>query len=55
MVTLHVGGVSEEADERMLTLKFGVFGSIGSVKFLRDKNIGEFNFAINKFGHLASQ
>ena len=24
-------------------MKFGVFGSIGEVKFLRDKNIGKFS------------
>lgn len=39
-VTLHVGGISEEAEEKMISLKFGVFGSIGEVKFLRNKNIG---------------
>ena len=39
-LTLHVGGISEEAEEKLIALKFGVFGSIGDVKFLRDKNIG---------------
>jgi len=40
-ITLHVGGISEEAEEKMIALKFGVFGSIGEVKFLRNKNIGK--------------
>ena len=42
-LTLHVGGVSEEADSKFIEMKFGVFGSIGEVKFLRDKNIGKFS------------
>ena len=41
-LTLHVGGISEEADENLIRMKFGIFGSIGDVKFLRIKNIGEF-------------
>ena len=39
---LHVGGIVENASEKLIELKFGVFGSIGEVKFLPDKNIGEF-------------
>jgi len=38
-LTLHVGGISEEADENLIRMKFGIFGSIGDVKFLRNKNI----------------
>lgn len=40
-LTLHVGGISEEADENLIRMKFGIFGSIGDVKFLRNKNIGQ--------------
>ena len=39
---LHVGGIVENASEKLIELKFGVFGSIGEVKFLPDKNIGKF-------------
>ena len=38
---LHVGGIVENASEKLIELKFGVFGSIGEVKFLPDKNIGK--------------
>ena len=38
---LHVGGIVENASEKLIELKFGVFGSIGDVKFLPDKNIGK--------------
>ena len=37
-----MGGIVESASEKLIELKFGVFGSIGEVKFLPDKNIGEF-------------
>jgi len=37
---LHVGGIVENASEKMIEMKFGIFGSIGEVKFLPDKNIG---------------
>ena len=39
---LHVDGIVENASEKLIKLKFGVFGSIGEVKFLPDKNIGKF-------------
>merc|ERR1712131_563576 len=32
-------GIVENASEKLIELKFGVFGSIGEVKFLPDKNI----------------
>ena len=44
---LHVGGIVENASEKLIELKFGVFGSIGEVKFLPDKNIGK-----SYWGHL---
>ena len=37
-----MGGIVENASEKLIELKFGVFGSIGEVKFLPDKNIGKF-------------
>ena len=36
-----MGGIVENASEKLIELKFGVFGSIGDVKFLPDKNIGK--------------
>ena len=48
-LTLHVGGISEEAKEKFLEMKFGVFGSIGEVNFLRSKNIGKCNLSIQIF------
>ena len=39
-VCLHVGGIVEYGTEKMIEMKFGVFGSIGDVNFLPDKNIG---------------
>ena len=44
-----MGGIVENASEKLIELKFGVFGSIGEVKFLPDKNIGKFisHYTIN--------
>ena len=38
---LRVSGIVENASEKLIELKFGVFGSIGDVKFLRSENIGK--------------
>ena len=38
---LRVSGVVENASEKLIELKFGVFGSIGDVKILRSQNIGQ--------------
>ena len=38
---LHVNGLVQNASKKLIELKFGVFGSVGEVKFFPDKNIGK--------------
>jgi len=36
-----VSGIVENASEKLIELKFGVFGAVGDVKFLRSEKLGK--------------